>query len=52
MPFWTAIPALLDIRSPLVPSRSNPIGLIVAGILLSLALFFLGRMIWNRGKKS
>jgi hypothetical protein len=52
MQLWTVIPALLDIRSPLVPSRSNPIGLVVAGILLALAVFFLWRMIWNRGKKS
>jgi hypothetical protein len=46
------IPALLDIRSPLVPSSSNPIGLVVAGILLSLAIVFVGRMLWKRGKKS
>ena len=52
MQLWTAIPALLDIRSPIIPSPSNPIGLIVAGILLSIAVFFLGRMLWNRGKKS
>ncbi|HYL79114.1 MAG TPA: hypothetical protein VEU96_33290 [Bryobacteraceae bacterium] len=43
---------LLDIRSPIIPSSTNPIGLIVAGILLSIAVFFLGRLLWKRGQKS
>lgn len=44
-------PVFLDIRSPLV-ATSSPLGLIVAGVLLSLAIIFIGRIIWKRAKKS
>jgi hypothetical protein len=52
MQSWRMIPALLDIRPSLVPVSSNPTSLVVAGILLSLALIFVGRMFWKRSKKS
>jgi hypothetical protein len=40
--------ALLDMPPP-VPSASGAVSLIVAGVLLSLAIFFLGRLFWKRG---
>lgn len=52
MQSWRLIPALLDMRPAIVPTTSNPIALIVAGVLLSLAIIFLGRMFWKRSRKS
>ena len=41
--------ALFDLRPPIVPSSSS--GLVIAGMLLAAAIYFLGRWIWNRRLK-
>jgi len=41
--------ALLDMRPPITPSSSS--GLVIAGVLLAAAIFFLGRWLWNRRLK-
>ena len=40
--------ALLDMRAPILRASSLPVSLIVAGVLLSLGIILLGRLIWKR----
>ncbi len=43
--------ALLDMPAPILPARSHPLSLIVAGLLLSLAIILAGRRIWKRRRR-